>query len=95
MNKSFERVGVSIEQVTKSFERVGVSSEQVTKSFDWMQIFFEWFTNGCKQNPAQKRKVVGVRFPVHGHNFRSFFNYIVLNYIKFYIVLKFEKKNTT
>ena len=67
MNKSFERVGVSIERVTKSFERVGVSSKWVTKSFEWMQIFFEWFTNGCKRNPGQKWKVVKVRFPVHGH----------------------------
>ena len=69
MNKSFERVGVSSKRVTKSFERVGVSSEQVIKSFERMQIFFERFTNGCKRNPAQKWKVVKVRFPVHGHIF--------------------------
>ena len=53
--------------MTKSFEWVGVLSERVTKSFERMQIFFEWFTNGCERNPAQKRKVVKVRFPVHGH----------------------------
>ena len=53
--------------MTKSFERVGVSSKRVTKSFEQMQVFFERFTNGCKRNPAQKRKVVKVRFPVHGH----------------------------
>ena len=67
VTKSFERVGVSSKRVTKSFERVSVSSERVTKSFERMQIFFERFTNGCKRNPAQKRKVVKVRFPVHGH----------------------------
>ena len=67
VTKSVERVGVSSERVTKSFERVGVSCERVTKSFERMQIFFERFTNGCKRNPAQKRKVVIVRFPVHGH----------------------------
>ena len=67
VNKLFERVGVSSKRVTKSFERVGVSSERVTKSFEQMQIFFERFTNGCKRNPAQKRKVVKVHFPVHGH----------------------------
>ena len=69
MTKSFKRVGVSSERVIKSFERVGVSSERVTKSFEWMQIFFERFTNSSKRNPAQKRKVVRVRFPVHGHIF--------------------------
>ena len=53
--------------MTKLFERVGVLSERVTKPFKRMQIFFEWFTNGCKRNPAQKRKVVKVHFPVHGH----------------------------
>ena len=69
MNKLFERVGVSSKRVTKSLERVGVSSERVTKSFERMQIFFERFTNDCKRNPAQKRKVVKVRFPVHGHKY--------------------------
>ena len=69
MIKSFEQVSVLSERVTKSFERVGVSSKQVTKSFERMQIFFERFTNGCKRNPAQKWKVVRVRFPVHGHIF--------------------------
>ena len=73
MTKSFERVGVSSERVTKSFKRVGVSSERVTKSFERMQIFFERFTNGCKWNPAQKRKVVRVRFPVHGHIYAMIF----------------------
>ena len=63
VTKSFERVGVSSERVTKSFEQVGVSSDRVTKLFERMQ----WFTNGCKWNPAQKRKVVRVRFPMHGH----------------------------
>ena len=67
MTKLFKRVGVSSQWVTKSFERVGVSSELVTKSFERMQIFFEWFTNGCKRNPAQKQKVFRVRFPVHDH----------------------------
>ena len=67
MTKSFEQVGVSSKRVTKLFERIGVSSERVTKSFERMQIFFKRFTNGCKRNPAQKRKVVKVRFLVHGH----------------------------
>ena len=67
LTKSFKQVSVSSEWVTKSFERVGVSSERVTKSFERMQIFFEQFTNGCKRNPAQKQKVVRVRFPMHGH----------------------------
>ena len=70
VNELFERVGVSSKRVTKSFERVGVSSERVTKSFERMQIFFERFRNGCKQNPAQKRKVVKVRFPLHGHKWQ-------------------------
>ena len=69
VTKSFKRVGVSSERVTKSFKRVGVSSERVTKSFKRMQIFLKWFTNGCNGNPAQKRKVVRVRFPMHGHIF--------------------------
>ena len=34
--------------------------------------FFEWFTNGCKRNPAQKQKVVRVRFPMHGHIYSIF-----------------------
>ena len=63
VNKLFERVGVSSNRVNKLFERVGVSSEWVTKSFEQMQIFFKQFTNGCKRNSAQKRKVIKVRFP--------------------------------
>ena len=78
VNKLFERVGVSNKRVTKSFERVGVSSERVTKSFEWMQIFSERFTNNCKWNPAQKRKVVKVRFPMHGHIYgTSLFNIFI------------------
>ena len=69
VTKAFEQVGVSSERVTKSFKRVGVSSERVTKLFEQMQLFFEQFTNGCKRNPAQKRKVVRVPFPMHGHNY--------------------------
>ena len=53
--------------MAKSFERVSVSSERVAKTFERMQIIFERFINGCKRNPAKKRKVVKVCFPVHGH----------------------------
>ena len=42
------------------FERMG---DQVVRMD---ANFFKWFTNGCKRNPAQKRKVVRVCFPVHG-----------------------------
>ena len=69
VTKSFERVSVLSEWVTKSFERVGVSSERVTMLFERMQSFFEQFTNGCKQNPVQKRKVIRLCFPMHGHSY--------------------------
>ena len=85
VNKSFERVGVSIERVTKSFEWVGVSSERVNTLFKRMQIFFERFTNGCKQNPAQKRKVVRVRFPC---TVTFIYSFILKTQKKKYIKLK-------
>ena len=89
VTKLFERVSVSNERVNKSFEQVGVSSERVTKSFERMQIFFEWFTNGCKWNPAQKRKVIKVRFPVHSHTYSNDFPF--LSRIPFTTIKPFKK----
>ena len=61
MSWCFERTGDQVIRMSWSFEWTG---DQVI----WTDAnFFERFTNGCKWNPAQKRKVVRVRFPVHGH----------------------------
>ena len=76
---------VSSEQVNKSFERVGVSIEWVNKLFERMQIFFERFTNNCKRNPAQKRKVVRVRFPC---TVTFIYSFILKTQKKKYIKLK-------
>ena len=68
-----QQVGVSCKWVTKSFERVAVSSEQLTKLFERMQIFLnglQTVVNGILLE--QKRKVVRVRFPMHGHIFHMF-----------------------